>query len=226
MSEILVEKVNEPIGTKPVVAVIGRFQPPTTAHYAVISAAKKFAHSRKDVGFDPLVRVIVVAGEKTGLDKRRNPLTAAERVKFMQASGHANGVVYYVAKTAFEGLVALRKEGLEPIAIAAGSDRATAYKKLLDDYFMDGDKKVVHHTVQIDRAPDSDAEADEEVVKSMHATGTVDRTLVSGGMARLAAELGYKDEFMKIVGLEDKPVLGDRLYQAVLSGVGEKKDVD
>ena len=63
----------------------------------------------------------------------------------MEHSGNANGVKFLVAPNAFAAFAKVREEGFEPIAVAAGEDRAPEYIKILDKHFTDNGKPVKHH---------------------------------------------------------------------------------
>ena len=113
----------ETVGEQPkkAVVMVGRMNPPTAGHYKVIDLMKKFERTNK--GVTPIV--VVVAGKETSKDLKKNPLSAEDRVKFMTASGKANGVKFIIAPSAFAAFEEVRKAGYEPYGIAAGSDRGT-----------------------------------------------------------------------------------------------------
>ena len=104
--------------------VIGRFNPPTKGHYAVINTVKKFIRENKNLGLEAGPVVVIVGGSKSDADKQRNPLSVEERELFMKASGYTNGCTFLSAKNAFEAFGLLRDKGFEPIAVAAGTDRS------------------------------------------------------------------------------------------------------
>ena len=194
----------------PAVVTIGRFNPPTIGHYAVFDAMKRYLRTNKDGVTNAFI--VIVDGEKTGDDKTRNPLTGAERKAFLEASDKANGIKILIAKNGFDAFKAVIDEGFEPVVIAAGSDRAPHYLKVLDQYFTNGaDGKPVKHKALpgLNREPSDDPNAEVSV------------TNVSGSMARHAASLGYFEEFAEMVGLTDKPKLAKTLFDKVRASMKE-----
>ena len=218
-------------GDKKVAVVIGRFNPPTKGHYTVINKVKKFIKDNPKLGLEAMPVVVVIGGGKSDNDKARNPLSVDERTLFMKSSGQADGVKFTTAKNAFEALTNLRKEGLEPIAIAAGSDRIQDYVRILNQYFKDADDKPIkHYKIHLDR-DDGAVETDaEEKQKNMDATLNamkngehLDTDLVSGSLARRAVELGYFEEFAAIVGLESKPQLAKKLFDKIKAALPKEE---
>lgn len=190
---------------KPAIVMVGRMNPPTAGHYFVIDAMKEYARENK---LAAELFVVVVEGKETSKDKTRNPLTAEQRIKFMQASGKANGVRFLIADNAMNAFKAVQDEGFEPLVVAAGSDRVKKYLEMLDKYFpitING-KEIKHKSVPgLDRTPkDTSSENTEPDIKA-----------VSGSMARHAAQHGFLEEFIDIVGLTEKPTLGKLLFDKV-----------
>ena len=218
-----------PMGARKVAVVIGRFNPPTKGHYAVIDKVKKFIRTHKELGLEAAPVVMVIGGSKSDSDKTRNPLSINDRILFMQSSGHTNGVTFLTATNAFAALSALRESGFEPIAIAAGTDRIDDYMRILDKHFLTPDgKPITHQKIHLER--DSDATivnkddkkaAMDSALSSLKKTGQVETDIVSGSLARRAVELGYKEEFAVIVGLEKKPVLAAKMFDKIKAALGE-----
>lgn len=205
MDKIILE---EPIGfqTKGAVVMIGRMNPATIGHYKVIDSMKAFIRKNKHLNLSPIPIVVIIDGDKTSSDKKKNPLSAEDRIKYMEASGNANGVRYLVASNAFAGFQAVRQAGFEPIVIAAGSDRAQKYLEMLDKYFTNNGEPVKHYAVPGLTRTDPDESNSEK---------NIDVSKVSGSMARAAVEAGYVDVFAKIVGLENKPKLAQTLFDKI-----------
>lgn len=199
--------------TKRAVVMVGRMNPPTAGHYTVIDKMKAF--SRKNGSVTPIV--VVVAGKETSKDLAKNPLSAEDRIKFMTASGKANGVKFIEAPSAFAAFEEVRKAGYEPFAIAAGSDRAPKYLEMLDKYFTAKDGSKLEHVVVPgleDRAdPDDDGTPSEEVLELAEKGEDIPIHLISGSMARLAVKLGYKKAFAKVLGVKQE--LADMIFKKV-----------
>lgn len=220
-SESIFEDVPSP-GDKRVAVVIGRFNPPTKGHYAVISKVKKFIKDNPKLNLEAVPVVIVIGGGKTDQDKARNPLSVDERILFMVSSGHADGVRFLIAKNAFEALAIARSHNFEPIAVAAGSDRVDDYIRMLDEYFKDvnGDA-IKHYKIKLDRdeaaveTGDAKQASMDSILKSIKDGDALATDLVSGSLARRAVELGYEPEFADIVGLQHNPTLAKKMFNKI-----------
>jgi len=212
-----------PMASKKVAVIIGRFNPPTKGHYAVIDAVKKFIRQHKELGLEAGPAVVIIGGGKSDADKKRNPLSVEERTVFMKSSGKTNGVLFFNASNAFEAFSMLREKGYEPVVVAAGPERLAGYKQILDKYFKtDAGKSITHHSLTLSR--------DEEAIetKKKEKGAAVDSKLaaiknaselkikeISGSLARRAVELGYEPEFAKIVGLEHNPKLAKKMFNKI-----------
>ena len=216
-----------PMQDKNAIVAIGRFQPPTAGHYKVFNKMKLFIREHSDMKLTPVI--IVVAGEKSSLDKSKNPLTADERINFMIASGYCNGFQFFTSKNGNQGLGVCRDEGYEPIVIAAGSDRAQGYIKSLDkDFKTPDDKEIKHYIVPgLDRLESATATKKSEKSKAL--MNSIEKLKdyeelnddeISGSLARRAVELGYLDEFSEIVGLEKKPALAKMMFTKIKKAMG------
>lgn len=198
---------------KKAVVMVGRMNPPTAGHYKVIDLMKKF--SRTNPGVVPIV--VVVAGKETSKDLTKNPLSAEDRIKFMMASGHANGIKFITAPSAFAAFEAVREAGLEPYAIAAGSDRGAKYLEMLDKYFTDKDGGKLKHVIMpgLDEREDPDDEGtpSEEILQMAENGEDIPLHLISGSMARLAVKLGFKKAFAKVLNV--KQPLADLIFKKV-----------
>jgi hypothetical protein len=227
---VLLEDVPPP-GDKRVAVAIGRFNPPTKGHYKLIDTVKKFIRERKDLNLQASPAVVVIGGGKSDQDKQRNPLSVDERIYYMQNSGNANGVTFRSAKNAFEAFAQLRTSGLEPIAIAAGSDRAEDYLRMLDQYWKDEKgRPIKHYKIDLPRADSAVKDKGGDKVQQMDSIlaalkdgDGVGIEHVSGSLARRAAELGYFEEFVKITGLEKNVAVAKSLYKKVRAAIGSKE---
>lgn len=231
MYEELFEDVPPP-GKKRVAIVIGRFNPPTKGHYAVINKVKKFVKDNPKLNLEAMPVVVVIGGGKTDQDKAKNPLSVDERILFMKSSGQADGVTFTTAKNAFEALTKARADGFEPIAIAAGSDRIDDYVRILNQYFKNEDgSKITHYKIHLERDEDAVETDAEEKQKNMDKTlaamkngEDLETDLVSGSLARRAVELGYEEEFAEICGLEKKPALAKKLFDKIKKALPPAED--
>lgn len=225
MEEFLYEEDKGP-GFQPrkVAVMVGRMNPPTRGHYKVINAMKAFIRDNPRLGLEASPVVVIVAGSKSDQDKKRNPLTGSERQAFMEASGNANGVKFLVAPTAFAAFAKVREAGFEPIAVAAGEDRAADYTRILDKHFTDNGKPVKHHVITLDR--DFDTEHDDgevyfqKVIDMLNDGDAVDDSQISGSLARYAVQHGEEKAFAYITGLEKKPKLAASLFKKVKEALG------
>lgn len=198
---------------KPAIVMIGRMNPPTAGHYYVIDKMKEYAREKK---LSAEFIVVVIEGKETSKDKTKNPLTSDQRIKFMQASGKANGVKFMVSDNAMNAFTAVRDAGYEPAIIAAGSDRAKNYLEMLDKYFpIEKDGVVVKHRAVPGLERDTQETASEDM--------TLDVKKISGSMARHAVAHGFLDEFIEIVGLKEKPNLGKLLFDKVKQSMESEK---
>lgn len=231
-SELILNTLFEnlaPMGAKKVAVVIGRFNPPTIGHYAVINEVKKFIRKHPQLGLEASPVVVVIGGSKSDADKKRNPLTVDERILFMKSSGQADGVIFLSAKNAFEALSNVRSEGLEPVAVAAGTDRIDDYIKILDKHFKTADdKKINHHKIHlardesaIDKDESSKKTSMDQALKAAQEGNDIETDIVSGSLARRAVELGYEPEFAQIVGLQSSPVLAKKMFNKIKAAISE-----
>jgi hypothetical protein len=213
----------ETVGEQPkkAVVMVGRMNPPTAGHYKVIDLMKKFARLNK--GVIPIV--VVVAGKETSKDKQKNPLSAEDRIKFMSASGKANGVKFLIASSAFAAFEEVRKDGYEPFGIAAGSDRGAKYKEMLDKYFTTTDGKPLKHEVisglEEREDPEDEGKPSEEVLLMAEAGEDIPVHLISGSMAREAVKLGLKKAFAKITDLDQK--LANMMFKKIEAALAEQE---
>jgi hypothetical protein len=218
-----------PMGTNKVAVIIGRFNPPTKGHYAVINLVKKFIKANPQIGLNVSPVVVVIGGSKSDLDKKRNPLSVDERISFMKGSGKANGVTFMTAVNAFAALAECREKGMEPIAVAAGTDRIEDYIKILDKNFKTPDnQQIKHYKIHLERDEDATltkqddkAAALDSALSQIKSNGYAGTDIVSGSLARRAVELGYEKEFAEIVDLTDKPVLAKKLFAKIEAAIKE-----
>lgn len=117
-------------GSNKVVFAAGRLNPPTKGHGVLIRKVKETAER---LGARAIL--YIVDGEKSGKDKKKNPLTGEQRVEI--ARKLFPGVTIDVVGSAYEVLEVLDLQNLEPEVWVAGSDRAAKYRKLLASEHLD-----------------------------------------------------------------------------------------
>lgn len=212
---------------KRAVVAVGRMNPPTLGHYKVIDAMKEFIRKNADLKLDATPIVVIVEGKETSKDRSKNPLTGEERKSFMESSGRANGVRFLVAPSAFAAFEEVRKAGFEPIAVAAGSDRAPKYIDLLDKYFKTKkDAAIKHHAVpglerDIDNDTDDGPDAFARILQDIDDGSSIPLSMISGSLARYAAKQDNLKAFAYITGLSKKQALAKKLMSKVKAGQGE-----
>lgn len=225
--DILLEAL-PPQQDKNAIVAVGRFSVPTRGHYKVFNKMKEYIRKNPHLELTPII--VVVDGVKSSEDKQKNPLSAEERIKFMEASGHCNGFRFFTSKNGPQGFGVCRDNGFEPIVVAAGSDRAEGYIKNLDksfrtpageaiDHFIVPDLDRVQSAVVTKKSEKSKA-LEDAISKMKDGTEEVSDDEISGSLARHAAELGYLEEFTDIVGLEKKPELAKMMYNKIRKAIG------
>lgn len=228
---ILIPEDKHGVQKRKAAVVIGRFQPPTIGHYAVFDEVKKYIRDNESLRLDPIPVVVIIAGKKSSKDKSKNPLTADERMSFMKASGKADGIKFLIAESAFKAFEEVRKAGFEPIAVAAGSDRADNYLGMLDKYFnADDGKDIDHYAIEIERddqEKDHKRESVSQILQYMDEEIPV--YLVSASLARAAVKEDELEKFSIITGLTEKPKLAHKLFnklKTAMEGNDESEQPD
>lgn len=225
---MILQEALPPEQTKRVAFMIARCQPPTAGHYKVISKMKEFIRKNPDLNLESTPIIVIIEGKKSSEDKSKNPLTADERIEFMKASGKANGVIFLKSNSGFTATGKIRDEGFEPIAIGAGSDRAKSYKDNLDKFFKKESGEDIEHVIIPGLDRKESAVETKKTAKQLSVDSAIDKIKdsqleddeISGSIARRAVELGYFDEFCKIVGLESKPVLAQKMFDKIKNAMG------
>lgn len=187
---------------KPAIVMFGRFQPPTIGHYHVIDRMKEYMREHRTEELKPFI--VIIAGEKSSKDKAENPLTAQEREKFIRASGYADGVKVLVANDMFAAIHAVQDEGYRVAVVAAGSDRAERYLKILRDHFST--KAIALSGLERTEA---------STLRGIPISG------VSGSLARLAVEHDDRETFARLTGTTDKPKLAQIMFDKIKTRQGD-----
>lgn len=214
---------------KPAVVAVGRFNPLTIGHQAMIRAAHEYAKEH-DI---PHLIVVIVAGESNSENKEINPLTGSERKRFIEASDVADLIdEILIAKDAFHALTSVRKIGYEPMAIAAGPERQQGYLGILDTYFLDKAGKPIKHAIVpdierndsvINGSEEEKLEKNKELLDKLEDGEDIAATYVSSTLAKMAAKDNKQDIFRKLTGFENNPEIGNQMFELVRQRIlGEK----
>lgn len=186
--------------------IIGRFNPPTVGHYNLISKVKSFiVKHRHEHSLDPTVFIIVVAGEKSSLDKSVNPLTASERISLLARNENCKGCKFITCANVVDGFNKMRDYGFEPSLIAGGEDRVSGYIDLLKKHNPSHDYiefKMKRLKVDPNESPN--------VLDHLAPT---DFNIMSASLARFAVAKDNLDAFKIITGLVDEPA--SNLFQKI-----------
>jgi hypothetical protein len=208
----LLESVGEQ--KKRAAVVVGRFSTPHSGHYALINTVKKYIRDNKELKLSAIPIVVIIDGKETGKDKGKNPLTADERIMFMDGSGNANGVRFLKADTAFAAFEEVRKAGYEPIAVGGGSDRTENYLNLLDKYFVSADdKKIKHYSIQLARNNTDNDNALDDILEYMD--NDIPVNMISGTLARHAVSNNEFNKFVILVGLSNNHKLAKLMFNKI-----------
>ena len=234
---LLLQEEAEKIGRqqKEAVVVIGKFSPPQVGHYKLIAAAAKYMKEKK---LDATI-VCVAYRSKPKADDIVSAIPPEDRISILQQSGKANIVKrdhFLKANGAFDAFVKVRESGFEPIAICtADKDAEKNYLDILDKYFKNDDgTPITHYSVKgIERAEDAQGKDDKskkdlaiDILQKMVKTGEFSDEDSSATLARVAAQEGYGDEFIKIVGLEKNIPLANKVFNQLRVAQGlEKMDI-
>lgn len=196
---------------------LGRFNPPTIGHYNVIDKMKQYIASHKDYKINPIILIIVIDGVESGKDKSKNPLTANERVRYMQTNKSCNGCKFIIAKDAIDGFNKARDAGFEPVFIAGGSDRVDNYMDILENY----DDSIERYMFKVDR--NIPKITDENAQGLLDNISTSEIKMISASLARKAVELDDLEKFKILTGTEEGTV-GDIMFDKIKKAMGDKDE--
>lgn len=145
----LVDELNELSEERGSVVVLsfGRMNPITSGHQKLVDKINKEAKSRKAT---PQLYV------SHSQDKKKNPLSYDQKVKFAKKA-FGNIVVKSPARTIIEVLKTLDNK-FKDVVVVVGSDRVSAFKKLLNDY---NGKDYTFNSIEIVSAGERDPDADD-----------------------------------------------------------------
>ena len=189
------------------VMAFGRLNPPTLGHEKLVNAVKKIAAK---VGGSHIIAL------SHSQDPKKNPLTAAQKVKY--AKGAFPGTNFVAASkdapTFFEHAEKLYKQGVTNLHMIGGSDRVEEYNKLLHKY--NGTHKGARFnfkTIEVHSAGERDP--DSEGVEG-----------ISASKMREAASKGDFNTFKKGAPSTMSTDLMKQMYNDVRKGMNIKESID
>lgn len=204
---------------QPAAIIIGRYQPPHLGHYAIIDMVKEHIKNHADIYPNPIV--IVIDGEKSSKDKKRNPLTPDDRISVMRASGRASGVKYLIAKDVISAMEKLKAAGFEAAITATGSDRNDSYIKILDKYYESGVKRK---NLSLKRSElDVKPETIDDILNNFDHDTSVE--FISGTLIRATVEKGDFDKFAIMTGLTENTDLAKSIFNKIKKSMKADSDV-
>ena len=122
--------------------------PPTIGHELLVNKVRTVARS---VGGQPFIYLSQTQ------DKKKNPLTYNDKVKFAQKAFGKKIAIRSKAKTIIQVLQELEKKGYKDVVMVVGSDRVAGFKDLLNKYNgKDYQFDSITITSAGERDPDSD----------------------------------------------------------------------
>ncbi|MFZ9599163.1 MAG: DUF6267 family protein [Candidatus Fonsibacter ubiquis] len=136
-------------GAKVAAFTFGRFNPPTTGHELLINKVKEYA-AGNDYFVFPSHKV----------DKKKNPLTAAQKVTFMKEMypSHKDAIIFDEGlRDVLKALKWLEDKGYTDAVMVVGSDQLTNFR-FIKDY---NGKDYTMNTVEIRSAGTRDPDADD-----------------------------------------------------------------
>ena len=185
------------VKSKSATFTFGRFNPPTVGHM-------KLAKKMQSVSSGSDVKIFTSHGS----DKKKNPLTHSQKIKFMNPMlPRGVNVSNSTSRTVFDVVTTLYDEGYREVQMVVGSDRIREFDSLLKKY---NGVKARHgyykfDSIQVVSAGQRDPDAEGDVG-------------MSASKMRQFASLSQEKEFLD--ALPKGYRLGKQLYKAVQKGMG------
>jgi len=180
-----------------VVFTFGRFQPPTSGHQLLIDKVVKEAKNR---GAENRIY------PSHSNDKKQNPLSHKDKVLYMRKMfPTANIVDDRTAKTPFQVLTALEKDGFNNVVMVVGGDRVSEFKTRMKKYTGAFD------TFEVISAGERDPDAE----------GVVG---MSGSKMRKAAVDRDFEKFLTGVPSRTPKRVSLKLFKSIRKGMGLKEE--
>ena len=191
------------VKSKSATFTFGRFNPPTVGHM-------KLAKKMQSVSSGSDVKIFTSHGS----DKKKNPLTHSQKIKFMNPMlPRGVKVSNSTSRTVFDVVTTLYDEGYREVQMVVGSDRIREFDSLLKKY---NGVKARHgyykfDSIQVVSAGQRDPDAEGDVG-------------MSASKMRQFASLSQEKEFLD--ALPKGYRLGKQLYKAVQKGMGIREDFE
>lgn len=191
--------------------IIGRFNPPTVGHYNLVNKVKSYiVKKRHEHDLDPMVFIIVVAGEKSSLDHSVNPLTASERISLLSRNENCTGCKFITCSNVIDGFNKMREAGFEPTLIAGGEDRVSGYIEILKKHNPERDYiEFKAKRIKVDPSESSNV---------LDHLAPTDFNIMSASLARFAVSSNNLDAFEIITGLTGEA--GSKLFSKIKQRMG------
>ncbi len=191
------------VKSKSATFTFGRFNPPTVGH---IKLAKKM----QSVSSGSDVKIFT----SHGADKKKNPLTHSQKIKFMNPMlPRGVKVSNSPSRTVLEASVSLYNEGYSEVQLVVGSDRIRVFDSLLKKY--NGVKSSHGYykfdSIKVVSAGQRDPDAEGDVG-------------MSASKMRQFVSLSQEKEFLD--ALPKGYRLGKQLYKAVQKGMGISEEFE
>ena len=193
----LKENILEQTGGRSVVFTFGRFQPPTSGHQLLIDKVVKEAQKR---GAENKIY------PSHSNDKKQNPLSHKDKVLYMRKMfPKANIIDDPKAKTPFQVLTALEKEGFNNVYMVVGGDRVSEFKTRMKKY--------------------TDAFDTFEVISAGHRDPDAEGVVgMSGSKMRQAAVDRDFEKFLTGVPEKAPKRISLKLFKSIRKGMGLKEE--
>ena len=179
-------------GAKVAAFTFGRFNPPTTGHELLINKVKEFAAGNDYFVFP-----------SHSVDKKKNPLTAAQKVAFMKEMypSHKDSIILDESiRDAIKALKWLEDKGYTDAIFVVGSDRVPAFQFIKQYNGKDYNMNTVEIRSAGERDPDADDVSGMSASKMRKAVQDMDLdTFISGMPSSVNGNLEFVTEVFKAI---------------------------
>lgn len=179
-------------GANIVAFTFGRFNPPTTGHELLINKVKEFAAGNDYFVFP-----------SHSVDKKKNPLTAAQKVAFMKEMypSHKDSIILDESiRDAIKALKWLEDKGYTDAIFVVGSDRVPAFQFIKQYNGKDYNMNTVEIRSAGERDPDADDVSGMSASKMRQASMEGDmKTLESGLPSSVKNKKGFIEMYAETI---------------------------